>query len=326
MQELVLDGATYVPLKTAAAQSGYEKNYLGQLCRAGKVDGRLVGRNWYINLDSLDQHTSREYGNRGTMAFVAKKEDVSPTVFPRMGDFTKSDVSDLPNKNIDISDKSAALDRSHFRNFIPTTNSPSSSGICETPVSPGAEGVVLKAPTRVAVIPVQQSSHTQPKIDLTNLLPPPPKGESLVTPRIRPISRYFKEDTEEEEDILVPVSKNASETTNSLQEEVSVLRQERERRAHQYLVQSSTPKQIRIDPIPNNQSYISTQKQKLSLDWFVPVSVALMGLILLGGVGYLAFEQLSHKEYATEGTVRAQQTASVGSIIELLFERRVEFK
>jgi len=53
MNELKLDGKIYVSSKRAAEITGYAKDYIGQLSRAGKLDSKMVGRNWYINKDSL---------------------------------------------------------------------------------------------------------------------------------------------------------------------------------------------------------------------------------------------------------------------------------
>jgi hypothetical protein len=53
MQEVVLDGVTYTKAAAAAKQFKYTSDYIGQLCRAKKLDARLVGRTWYVNTDSL---------------------------------------------------------------------------------------------------------------------------------------------------------------------------------------------------------------------------------------------------------------------------------
>jgi hypothetical protein len=64
--EIVLAGKKYVSSKRAAEISGYAKDYVGQLCRGGKLSAKLIGRNWYILLDSLEK--------------VSKKEDTEPKV------------------------------------------------------------------------------------------------------------------------------------------------------------------------------------------------------------------------------------------------------
>lgn len=56
MQDLVFDGITYVTSKRAAEITGYAKDYIGQLCREGRVDARLVGRSWYVSEVSIRAH------------------------------------------------------------------------------------------------------------------------------------------------------------------------------------------------------------------------------------------------------------------------------
>src|ERR1700742_4372394 len=56
MQELTIDGKKYVSSKRAAELTGYAKDYVGQLCREGRVTARQVGRAWYILETSLMEH------------------------------------------------------------------------------------------------------------------------------------------------------------------------------------------------------------------------------------------------------------------------------
>ncbi len=56
MDELYFDNKKYVTTKKAAALANYAKDYVGQLARSGKIDARLIGRNWYISEDALVQH------------------------------------------------------------------------------------------------------------------------------------------------------------------------------------------------------------------------------------------------------------------------------
>jgi hypothetical protein len=53
MDEVVLDGKTYIASKKAASECGYTQDYVGQLCRGGHIDARRVSGHWYINLESL---------------------------------------------------------------------------------------------------------------------------------------------------------------------------------------------------------------------------------------------------------------------------------
>jgi hypothetical protein len=54
MNEITLENKVYVSSKRAAELTGYAKDYVGQLCREGRVEARLIGRNWYIRKDALE--------------------------------------------------------------------------------------------------------------------------------------------------------------------------------------------------------------------------------------------------------------------------------
>lgn len=56
MEELFIDGKTFVSARSAAKEFGYAGDYLGQLIRAGKVSGSKVGRAWYVDLSSLKNY------------------------------------------------------------------------------------------------------------------------------------------------------------------------------------------------------------------------------------------------------------------------------
>jgi hypothetical protein len=56
METLTLGGKQYVKATKAARDLGYATDYVGQLCRTGKVDAHLVGRTWYVNVDMLGAH------------------------------------------------------------------------------------------------------------------------------------------------------------------------------------------------------------------------------------------------------------------------------
>lgn len=56
MDELTIEDKKYLSSKKAAKLTGYAKDYVGQLCREGRVEARLVGRNWYVLEDSIMEH------------------------------------------------------------------------------------------------------------------------------------------------------------------------------------------------------------------------------------------------------------------------------
>ncbi len=60
MDEITIDDKTYISSKRAAAITGYAKDYVGQLCREGRVEARLIGRSWYVFEDSIRKHRFEE--------------------------------------------------------------------------------------------------------------------------------------------------------------------------------------------------------------------------------------------------------------------------
>ncbi len=82
--DLYFDGKKYISSSRAAKISGYVNDYIGQLCRDGKLECRMVGRSWYVSLESLTQHkntygiSTRSKGSKkGTSPVSAIVEVVS---------------------------------------------------------------------------------------------------------------------------------------------------------------------------------------------------------------------------------------------------------
>src|SRR3989344_8070961 len=55
-ESLILQGKKFISSRRAAEITGYTNDYIGQLCRLGKVKAQLVGRNWYVEEQSLFAH------------------------------------------------------------------------------------------------------------------------------------------------------------------------------------------------------------------------------------------------------------------------------
>jgi len=62
METVTLNGTEYVKASVLAKKLGYTSDYLGQLCRGGKVDAELVGRSWYVEPNSVTEHKKNRYG------------------------------------------------------------------------------------------------------------------------------------------------------------------------------------------------------------------------------------------------------------------------
>ena len=61
MKGVTINGVEYLPATALAKQFRYTTDYIGQLCRAKKVDAQLVGRSWYVNPLSLTSHKKTRY-------------------------------------------------------------------------------------------------------------------------------------------------------------------------------------------------------------------------------------------------------------------------
>ena len=61
MEVLVVEGEKYVKASSIARDLGYTSDYVGQLCRGGKVEAQLVGRSWYVKEDSIKSHKATRY-------------------------------------------------------------------------------------------------------------------------------------------------------------------------------------------------------------------------------------------------------------------------
>lgn len=82
MDELIIDGKTYVSSKRAAQISGYAKDYVGQLCREGRIEARTVGRSWYVLLETLEGHRLKDAREE------APREEVPMPIEPKSDSVT----------------------------------------------------------------------------------------------------------------------------------------------------------------------------------------------------------------------------------------------
>ncbi len=60
MDELEISGKRYISTRRAGKEHNYHSDYIGQLIRGGKVEGRKVGRAWYVREDSLTTYLGKE--------------------------------------------------------------------------------------------------------------------------------------------------------------------------------------------------------------------------------------------------------------------------
>ncbi len=103
MDELTFGGKKYISSKKAAKITGYAKDYVGQLCREGRVKARLVGRSWYVLEESIREH--RFGGDEVPKHNVPKKQGANKKSIVGNIRYTSEEVVSLH----EISDDSEAL-------------------------------------------------------------------------------------------------------------------------------------------------------------------------------------------------------------------------
>ncbi len=102
MDEILIGEKVYISSKRAAKLTGYAKDYIGQLCREGRVPARLVGRGWYVLESAIQDH---RFGASTPLGDVIKKEskvEEMPEVLPKTWESPRYEVSegeDLPSVN-----------------------------------------------------------------------------------------------------------------------------------------------------------------------------------------------------------------------------------
>ena len=80
MDQVELDGKTYVKAAVVAKDFKYTTDYVGQLCRAKKVDAKLVGRAWFVNPDSIVKHRDGKYSKDEPTKVSIKTNEDTPTI------------------------------------------------------------------------------------------------------------------------------------------------------------------------------------------------------------------------------------------------------
>ncbi len=100
MDELTLNGEKYISSKRAAKTTGYTKDYVGQLCREGKIIAQLVGRNWYVSEASIHKHRfeleDQPTQTISTPKHVTHSTDVRHSVLHDSVHYINDDVNIIP--------------------------------------------------------------------------------------------------------------------------------------------------------------------------------------------------------------------------------------
>ncbi len=113
METISVRGEEYVKAIDIAKELGYTTDYVGQLCRAGKVRSKLVGRSWYVDPDSIKKHKRSRYRSN----LVKAKRELKKTQTAQV-----------------VASKEATNDSSK-ESRVSISTSPKTFGFCKLPVS-----------------------------------------------------------------------------------------------------------------------------------------------------------------------------------------------
>ncbi|MBC8464897.1 MAG: helix-turn-helix domain-containing protein [Parcubacteria group bacterium] len=87
-KEIFLDGKNYITASEAARLTGYTNDYIGQLCRGGKVEGKVIGRTRYVCRESLEAYDAE---SKKVMRAGRHRSGYTPKI---------SSVSNTPNATV----------------------------------------------------------------------------------------------------------------------------------------------------------------------------------------------------------------------------------
>lgn len=97
MEELLIEDKKYISSKRAAKVTGYAKDYIGQLCREGRVPAQQVGRSWYVLESAIKDH---RFGSGEPL----QKEDTEQTSWSSL-QYSASEVETLPSVSSPVSEE-----------------------------------------------------------------------------------------------------------------------------------------------------------------------------------------------------------------------------
>ncbi len=102
-KDLSVDGNEYISASRASEKLGYAQDHIGALIRRGKVRGKMIGRDWYVDFNSLVDHKNNRKGKKSKVEldnpkkidWVEKRNEVSKSKIPLT--YEKEFAPILPN-------------------------------------------------------------------------------------------------------------------------------------------------------------------------------------------------------------------------------------
>jgi len=97
--EIYLEGKKYISSKRAAKFTGYTHDYIGQLSRAGKVEGRVVGKTRFVEEDSILDYKKNNNGVKKENG-ILKEDSWEKMLFGKVSDAIKN--ATIPDSEIQL--------------------------------------------------------------------------------------------------------------------------------------------------------------------------------------------------------------------------------
>lgn len=171
MNTIQVEGVLYTKASLLAKKFHYTTDYIGQLCRAKKVDCQLVGRAWYVSESSLLQHKDARYKEVRTAEKTSSNNDVIVPV---------TEVISVSPRLKRVTAKQMTAPKSHFLNRLGASESKyfvDETELLPQPLraQPRITPILPTIPERIVVspaeaVPVRVSSSTKPaKLTFTPL-------------------------------------------------------------------------------------------------------------------------------------------------------------
>ena len=113
--EFLFDGEKYISSHRAHQVFGYTSDYVAQLCRAEKVKGKRIGKSWFVQERSLEEHKKRKKTSAKARDFMAtqfigkdnfsdKRDIEKSTASSKNSIFGKKDIFEEKKSSISLED------------------------------------------------------------------------------------------------------------------------------------------------------------------------------------------------------------------------------
>jgi len=122
---ITLDGVDYISSKRAAEIMGYTQDYVGQLCRAKKIESRQIGRGWYIPKSvvykSIEGHKEKSTPQKEDFSKQSTQKNVLDdiVVFTKVADSEKVSPALSEIKDRETKDKTVTPLHEEVKNDVP---------------------------------------------------------------------------------------------------------------------------------------------------------------------------------------------------------------